>query len=106
MKTKSLHFLLFVVLSSLACGLTPKGDFTAQNKTIAPEMSTQVTVEMVVVDAPEGLRVRPEAGDLSTYTRVLHNGDSVTCRKFETVGDSVWCLHEYGWSNVRYLEAK
>lgn len=91
----------------LACGLTPKGDFTARNEVTTPTQEGSTFVKMVVVDAPEGLRVRSEAGDLSTYNRILHNGDIVTCElPFEVVGDSIWCKHQYGWSNVRYLEAK
>jgi hypothetical protein len=38
----------------------------------------------------------------------LHPGEIVTCTVFSAPmdGDGLWCLHDRGWSNARWMEAK
>ena len=33
----------------------------------------------------------------------LHDGEIVTCTEFLVVGDGLWCKHQYGWSNARWM---
>lgn len=100
MSTKALYLSIFVVFS-LACGMqalkvnpTP----TAIDTQMTPEISTDV--QMVIVG---DLWVRPVAGELHRAVGELHTGDIVTCTEFQVIGDSIWCKHERGWSNVKEM---
>ena len=100
MKSKLLYLSLF--LASLACGMqAPKVNPTpiAIDTQMTPEMSTDV--QMVVTG---NLWVRPAAGDLHrTVGNPLKAGDIVTCTEFQVIGDSIWCKHERGWSNIKEM---
>jgi hypothetical protein len=98
MKTK-LYLSIFVVFS-LACGMqAPKVNPTPV-AIDTQEMSTDV--QMVVTG---DLWVRPVAGDLHrTVGNPLKAGDIVTCTEFQVIGDSIWCKHERGWSNVKEMK--
>lgn len=91
---------VFVLISALAC-LTPSAlqvVFPAHEPAPVPP----VTVMVVTGD----LNVRTGAGEtfpLVDKKLVLHAGDVVVCRQFEVKGDSIWCKHEWGWSNARWL---
>lgn len=107
---------IFLMLSVLACGMPvvkyPAGVVAparvSKDTHINSEMSTDVKQMYVCrVDAESGgLHVRPAAGDLSTYSRTLKDGESVTVRipatKIEGAG--TWYeLASGGWINGRYL---
>ena len=101
---------LFVILAiaSLACMATPQVEFTASKAVYADtqiedEVSTEVKMTVV---ADEGLNIRAEHTEESADIGDLFPGDVVTCRELVTVGDSIWCHHERGWSNARWLEAE
>lgn len=101
MSTKALYLSIFAVFS-LACGMqAPKVNptQTAIDTQMTPEMSTDV--QMVVTG---NLWVRPVAGDLHrTVGNPLKAGDIVTCTEFQVIGDSIWCKHERGWSNIKEM---
>jgi hypothetical protein len=101
MNTKLLYLSLFLAIS-LACGMqAPKVNSTpvAIDTQMTPEMSTDV--QMVVTG---DLWVRPVAGELHRAVGELHTGDVVTCTEFQVIGDSIWCKHERGWSNVNTMK--
>jgi len=102
MKTK-LYLSLFVAFS-LACGMqAPAIQTDSQVKYTdtqpTPEMS--MDVQMVVTG---NLWVRPVAGELHRSVGELHTGDIVTCTEFQVIGDSIWCHHERGWSNIKEMK--
>ena len=74
---------------------------------IDTEVSTTVNMVACRIDAElGGLRVRPAPGDLSTYSKVLASGESVTVREKFTVTEDMglWAeLVDGGWVNARYL---
>lgn len=95
---------LILALTSLACGATAQLPPKAEP---APVVSTEVSsIEMVVI-ADTGLNIRAEHSENSQDIGDLFPGDVVACElPFTIKGDSVWCKHERGWSNTRWLEAK
>ena len=98
---------LFVILAiaSLACVATPQVEFAASKLDAQIEDEVSTEVKMTVI-ADEGLNIRAEHSENSQDIGDLFPGDVVTCRELVTVGDSIWCHHERGWSNARWLEAK
>ena len=100
--------LFFLAIASLACMATPQVEFTASKAVYADtqiedEVSTEVKMAVI---ADEGLNIRAEHSEESADIGDLFPGDVVTCRELVTVGDSIWCHHERGWSNARWLEAE
>ena len=102
------HLFVILALASLACGMqTQAGKFTA-NKVIYVNThpTTEVSTVVMTVIADEGLNIRAEHSENSQDVGDLFPGDVVTCYQLVTVGDSIWCRHERGWSNARWLEAQ
>ena len=102
------HLFVILALASLACGMqTQAGEFTA-NKVIYVNThpTTEVSTVVMTVIADEGLNIRAEHSENSQDIGDLFPGDVVTCYQLVTVGDSIWCHHERGWSNARWLEAQ
>ena len=98
--------LFFLAIASLACMATPQVEFTA-SKYVDTQIKNEVSTEVkMTVVADEGLNIRAEHTEESADIGDLFPGDVVTCRELVTVGDSIWCHHERGWSNARWLEAK
>ena len=99
------HLFVILAIASLACMATPQVEFTASklDTQIKNEVSTEVKMTVV---ADEGLNIRAEHTEESADIGDLFPGDVVTCRELVTVGDSIWCHHERGWSNARWLEAQ
>ena len=102
------HLFVILALASLACMATPQIEFTASKAVYADtqiedEVSTEVKMAVI---ADEGLNIRAEHTEESADIGDLFPGDVVTCRELVTVGDSIWCHHERGWSNARWLEAR
>lgn len=102
------HLFVILAIASLACMATPQIEFTASKAVYADtqiedEVSTEVKMTVV---ADEGLNIRAEHSENSQDIGDLFPGDVVTCRELVTVGDSIWCHHERGWSNARWLEAE
>jgi len=102
MKMKYLYISILVL--SLACGAS--GNFISPRLSAAPvPVVSDTTVQMVVTG---DLNIRTGAGEtfpLVDKKETLHAGDVVTCYQFEVKGDSIWCRHERGWSNCRWLKA-
>lgn len=104
---KLLLLLFLLSLPALACGMETEPRFRTDSQVNftdtqpTPTMSTDV--KMVVTG---DLWIRPTAGDLGRALGELHTGDVVECVEFSVVGDSIWCRHERGWSNARWLEAE
>lgn len=103
---KKLLYISALISVALACGTMPALPNTVfPSLSAAPVPSGEVeTVEMVVTG---DLHIRVEPGNLQTCADpcYLHPGDAVTCYEYLTIGDSVWCRHERGWSNIRWLKA-
>lgn len=102
------HLFVILAIASLACMATPQIEFTASKAVYADtqiedEVSTEVKMTVI---ADEGLNIRAEHTEESADIGDLFPGDVVTCYQLVTVGDSIWCHHERGWSNARWLEAK
>ena len=98
--------LFFLALASLACMATPQVEFTA-SKYVDTQIKNEVSTEVkMTVIADEGLNIRAEHSENSQDIGDLFPGDVVTCYQLVTVGDSIWCHHERGWSNARWLEAQ
>ena len=102
------HLFVILAIASLACMATPQVEFTASKAVYADtqiedEVSTEVKMAVI---ADEGLNIRAEHSEESADIGDLFPGDVVTCRELVTVGDSIWCHHERGWSNARWLEAE
>ena len=102
------HLFVILAIASLACMATPQVEFTASKAVYADtqiedEVSTEVKMTVI---ADEGLNIRAEHSENSQDIGDLFPGDVVTCRELVTVGDSIWCHHERGWSNARWLEAE
>ena len=100
---------LFVILAiaSLACVATPQVEFTASKAVYADtQIEDEISTVLMTVIADEGLNIRAEHSEESADIGDLFPGDVVTCRELVTVGDSIWCHHERGWSNARWLEAR
>ena len=105
---KLLFWLFLFTLPSLACGMQTipaevRTDSEVKFTDTQPTAEESMDVNMV---ATGDLWIRPTAGDLGRALGELHNGEVVTCTEFAVVGDSIWCKHERGWSNARWLEAK
>lgn len=99
-------YIIPLILVSLACGMSvPAENALGVNKDI--HINTEVnSVEMVVI-ADTALNIRADHTEQSDDIGDLFYGDVVTCElPFTVVGDSTWCLHERGWSNVRWLEVR
>ena len=102
-------YVVLLISSSLACGIAvPQGKSDVFTDTHSlPEVSTEVNSVVMVVVADEGLNIRADHSEESEDIGDLFPGDIVTCElPFMVIGDSVWCKHERGWSNARWLEAK
>ena len=98
--------LFFLAIASLACMATPQVEFTA-SKYVDTQIKNEVSTEVkMTVIADEGLNIRAEHSENSQDIGDLFPGDVVTCYQLVTVGDSIWCRHERGWSNARWLEAE
>jgi hypothetical protein len=98
---------LFVILAiaSLACVATPQA--SASKAVYADtQIEDEISTVVMTVIADEGLNIRAEHSEESADIGDLFPGDVVTCRELVTVGDSIWCHHERGWSNARWLEAR
>lgn len=99
------QFIPILVLFALACGTLPAPvKFPLPSHSAAPAPS-MYAVRMVSTGK---LHIRVEPGNLQSCSEpcYLQPGDVVICYEFRTIGDSVWCHHGGGWSNVRWLEAK
>lgn len=70
------------------------------------QIEDEISTVVMTVIADEGLNIRAEHSEESADIGDLFPGDVVTCRELVTVGDSIWCHHERGWSNARWLEAR
>lgn len=93
---------LMFICGSLACVAQSQTIFPSHNPALAP---SEFAVKMVVV-VDEGLNIRVAPGERSPLVdgkSTLYDGDLVTCYQFRIIGDGLWCKHERGWSNARWL---
>lgn len=107
MRTNLRYFFIFAV-SMLACSVSTSAENALSvNKDthINSKASTDVnTVEMVVTGS---LNIRADHSENSADIGDLFEGQIVTCElPMTVVAESIWCKHEFGWSNTRWLEAK
>lgn len=97
-------YIIPLILSALAC--VSQSAVVFPSHSAAPGMP-QTSVEMIV-DVEEGLYVRTGAGEtfpLVDGENVLHDGEVVSCYEFLVVGDGLWCKHDKGYSNARWMRA-
>lgn len=106
------HLFVILAIASLACMATPQVEFTA-SKYVDTQIKNEVSTEVkMTVVADEGLNIRTAPGENNPVVdgpHILRPGDVVTCTEMKTggnLGDSIWCHHERGWSNARWLEAQ
>jgi hypothetical protein len=99
------HLFVILAIASLACVATPQA--SASKAVYADtQIEDEISTVVMTVIADEGLNIRAEHSEESADIGDLFPGDVVTCRELVTVGDSIWCHHERGWSNARWLEAR
>ncbi len=98
------HLFVILAIASLACMATPQVEFTA-SKYVDTQIKNEVSTEVKMTVVANG-DIRAEHSENSQDVGDLFPGDVVTCYQLVTVGDSIWCHHERGWSNARWLEAK
>lgn len=99
------HLFVILAIASLACVATPQA--SASKAVYADtQIEGEISTVVMTVIADEGLNIRAEHSEESADIGDLFPGDVVTCRELVTVGDSIWCHHERGWSNARWLEAR
>ena len=101
-KTSILLYIAALMLVQFACGVQAQGDFTSQKPVTV--ISTVDTSDVPMI-ATGDLWVRPEPGDLGRALGELHKGELVQCVEFSVLGDAVWCKHDRGWSNTKWLKA-
>lgn len=90
-----------LILSVLACGVSSAG----QSAVLIVPTQTESGVEMVVTGEWYIRTAAGERNPLVDGKDTLHDGEIVTCTEFVTVGDGLWCRHERGWSNARWMTA-
>ena len=100
-KTRIYLHIAILMLVSLACGV--QGQKLKVYQSMPTETAEATEVEMMVTG---DLYIRTAAGEKSPLIdgkNTLHEGDFVTCSEFVTFGDGLWCKHEKGWSNARWM---
>ena len=101
------NLLIILSLSALACGIqTVPNKSTANMREVSTFVNTPAEYPLMVVTAVEALNYRVCAGDGCDVIDQLKPNEVVTCYEFVTVGDSVWCRHDKGWSNTSYMKGK
>lgn len=104
-------YIATLMLVSLACGVStslPSEPNTPEvllptKSVILPTVSANA--EMVVT--AETLRIRAGAGEEFNAVGELQNGEIVTCLDIKPALDGgLWCKHDKGWSNIRYMKGK
>jgi len=94
-------YIAILMLASLACGV--QGQKLKVYQSMPTETAEATEVEMMVTG---DLYIRTAAGERSPLIdgkNTLHEGDFVKCEMFVTFGDGLWCKHQYGWSNARWM---
>jgi len=89
----------------LACGMQSNlpalATQTATETSVKPTATETVTVFVAIGD----LNIRTLPGENYPDIGDVHKGETVYCTGFSVVEDGgIWCEHERGWSNVRWLE--
>ena len=93
-------YIAILMLVSPACGVSSAGTRLV-NPTSLPTVESGV--EMVVTG---DWYIRTAAGETNPLVdgkNTLHDGEIVTCTEFLVVDDGLWCKHEKGWSNARWM---
>ena len=105
------HLFVILAIASLACVATPQA--SASKAVYADtQIEGEISTVVMTVIADEGLNIRVAPGESNPVIdgpHILRPGDVVTCTEMKTggkLGDSIWCHHERGWSNARWLEAR
>lgn len=110
----TLGIIIFLCLVSMACGV-PTAALVNQPVILpslgsapVPQVGNEKDMVVCRTDAESGgLRVRPAAGDLTTYSRAFIEGDSVTVRIPATITEDMGMWYQLadgsGWVNARYL---
>ena len=96
-------YVAVLMLASLACGV--QGQKLKVYQSMPTETAEATEVEMMVTG---DLYIRTAAGETNPLVdgkNTLHDGEIVTCTEFLVVGDGLWCKHQYGWSNARWMKA-
>ena len=108
---RNLLYISALMLSALACGVSTQLPYEQiESEVLAPTKSVilptvSANAEMVVT--AETLRIRTGAGEEFEEVGLLNYGQIVTCSALETAQDGgLWCRHELGWSNIRYMVQK
>ena len=94
-------YIAVLMFVSLACGVQ------GQKLKVYQSMPTAEATEVEMMVTGD-LYIRTAAGERSPLIdgkNTLHDGDIVTCTEFLVVGDGLWCKHQYGWSNARWMKA-
>ena len=100
---KPLLLVCFVIFT-LACGVTsPEIGNVAHLSDKLPTPTESVQMMVVVADEAVYVRVEPSLRAALGEREALFSGEVVTVTEMRTVGDSFWCLHQFGWSNCKFL---
>ena len=106
-KNRFLLYITLLISASLACGVStslPVADVipTSHEVYLPP---TSEPVNQYIVTA-ETLQIRTGAGETFPALKVyLSQNEIVTCSETKTAKDGgLWCKHEKGWSNIRYMK--
>lgn len=102
---------LVLLLACLACGVQstipappPLQITSTSTQTEQPVDIQSQPVEMVVI-ASDFLNIRDIPSEHGSDIGDLKSGEVVFVTERKILADgSMWCLHELGWSNCRYLE--
>ncbi len=104
---KMRYLLIPLVLASLACGVNTQLPY----EQIEPEVlqvvstNTHAAPEMSMVVTAETLQYRNGAGEEFTALGYLSQNEIVTCLNIKPALDGgLWCKHEKGYSNIRYMK--
>ena len=98
--------LVCFVMFTLACGVTsPEIGNVAHLSDNLPTVTPTESIQMMVVVADEAVyvRVEPSLRAALGEREALFSGEIVIVTEMRTVGDCFWCLHEFGWSNCKFL---
>ena len=105
--------LICLAMLSLSCGVASTTQITPKMSIDAPQIQEESTSDeaestsVVMIVTADELNVRVCPGiNCMALEKSLSAGDIVTCDKFSApmAGDGLWCHHEAGWSNARYME--
>ena len=110
-KNAILLYIAALVSVSLACGVNTSLPYSQNTPEVLPQVqitNTHAAPEMSMIVTAETLQIRTGAGETFPALKVyLSQNEIVTCSDIEPALDGgLWCKHEKGYSNIRYMVQK